>query len=120
MVFLIFNSSLVQHHVGSQQYITLMTLFMKCLPIKQDEIIEWNIGCRHKGSEKSFCLDEYLLFPILRDAEVGLVYYCKSGNFRVTFISQIFNFRIISEFLNSRACTHSIYKGFSKSLLART
>ena len=29
--------------------------------------------------------------------------YCRFGNFRVTFISRIFDFRIIREFLNSRA-----------------
>ena len=29
--------------------------------------------------------------------------YCRFGNFRVTFISRIFHFRIIHNFLNSRA-----------------
>ena len=29
--------------------------------------------------------------------------YCRFGNFRVTFISRIFDFRIIREVLNSRA-----------------
>ena len=46
--------------------------------------------------------------------------YCKFGNFRVTFISRIFDFRIISEFLNSRASTCAVYKAYSNSLLART
>ena len=36
--------------------------------------------------------------------------YCKSGNFRMTFISQIFDFQIISKFLNSQASTHAVYK----------
>ena len=46
--------------------------------------------------------------------------YCKSENFRETFISRIFNFRIISEFLNSRVITSAVYKAYSDSLLART
>ena len=46
--------------------------------------------------------------------------YCKFGNFRVTFISRIFDFRIISEFLNSRAFTCAVYKAYNNSLLART
>ena len=46
--------------------------------------------------------------------------YCKFGNFRVTFISRFFYFRIISEFLNSRVSVHVFYKVYSDSLLART
>ena len=46
--------------------------------------------------------------------------YCKSENFRETFISRIFNFQIISEFLNSRVITSAVYKAYSDSLLART
>ena len=46
--------------------------------------------------------------------------YCKFGNFRVTFISRIFDFRIISEFLNSRASTCAVHKAYNNSLLART
>ena len=44
--------------------------------------------------------------------------YCKFGNFRVTFTSQIFDFRIISEFL--RESTHSVYKAYSISLLLKS
>ena len=36
--------------------------------------------------------------------------FCKFGNFRLTFISRIFYFRIISEFLNSRVRVHVFYK----------
>ena len=43
--------------------------------------------------------------------------YCKFGNFRVTFISRIFYFRIIGEVLNSR--TFTVYKAYYNSLLAR-
>ena len=39
---------------------------------------------------------------------------------RVTFISRIFNFQIIGEFLNSRGSTYVVYKAYSNSLLART
>ena len=46
--------------------------------------------------------------------------YCKVGNFRETSISRNFSFRIISEFLNSRASTRAVYKAYSNSLLART
>ena len=46
--------------------------------------------------------------------------YCKSGNFCVIFISQIFYFRINSEFLNSRVSVRVFYKVYSDSLLART
>ena len=46
--------------------------------------------------------------------------YRKFGNFRVTFISRIFCFRIISEFLNSRASTRTVYKAYSYSSVART
>ena len=46
--------------------------------------------------------------------------YCKFGNFRVTFISRFFYFRIISEFLNSRVSVHVFYKVYSDSLLAKT
>ena len=46
--------------------------------------------------------------------------YCKFGNFRVTFISRIFYFPIISETLNSRSSTRAVYKAYSNSLLART
>ena len=46
--------------------------------------------------------------------------YCKFGNFRVTFISRIFYFRIISEFLNSRVSDHVFYKAYSDPLLAIT
>ena len=46
--------------------------------------------------------------------------YCKSGNFRVTFVSRIFYFRIISEFLNSRVSVHVFFNVYSDSLLART
>ena len=51
--------------------------------------------------------------PVLRK-------YCKFGNFRVTFISRIFYFPIISETLNSRWSTLAVYKAYSNSLLART
>ena len=60
-------------------------------------------------------------------ADIGMIqnplrgfYYCKLGNFRVTFISRIFYFRIFSEFLNSRTSVHVFYKVYSDSLLART
>ena len=46
--------------------------------------------------------------------------YCKFGNFRVTFISRIFYFRIISDFLNSRVSVHVFYKVYCDSLLTRT
>ena len=46
--------------------------------------------------------------------------YCKFGNFLVTFISRIFYFQIISEFLNSRVSVRVFYKVNSDSLLART
>ena len=46
--------------------------------------------------------------------------YCKFGNFHVTFISRIFYFQIISEFLNLRESDHVFYKACSDSLLART
>ena len=36
------------------------------------------------------------------------------------FISRIFYFRIISQFLNSRVSAHVFYKVYSDSLLART
>ena len=49
-----------------------------------------------------------------------LKYYCKFGNFRVTFISRFFDFRIISETLDSRTRTHAVYKAYCYSLLART
>ena len=42
--------------------------------------------------------------------------YCKFGNFRVTFISRIFDFRIISESLNSRTSTCAVYKAYYNSL----
>ena len=38
----------------------------------------------------------------------------------MTFISQVFCVRIISEFLNSRGSTRTVNKTFSYSLLART
>ena len=38
----------------------------------------------------------------------------------MTFISRIFNFRIISEFLNSRVSVNVFFKVNSDSLLART
>ena len=38
----------------------------------------------------------------------------------MTFILQIFYFRIIDEFLNSRVSVHVFYKVYSDSLLART
>ena len=44
----------------------------------------------------------------------------KSGKFRVTFISQIFDFRIISESLNAREYLCSLYKAYCNSLSART
>ena len=46
--------------------------------------------------------------------------YCKFGNFRVTFILRVFDFRIISETLNSRTSTHAVYIANCNSLLART
>ena len=50
----------------------------------------------------------------------GAIYmYCKFGNFRVTFISRIFYFRIIGEVLNSRTDTCTVYKAYYNSLLAR-
>ena len=48
------------------------------------------------------------------------LYYRKFRNFGMTFISQIFYFRIISEFLYSRVSVHVFYKVYSDSLLART
>ena len=51
---------------------------------------------------------------------INFLKYCKFGNFRVTFISRIFYFRIISEFLNSRVSVNVFYKINSDSLLART
>ena len=36
------------------------------------------------------------------------------------FISRIFYFRIVSEFLNSRVSVHVFYEVYSDSLLART
>ena len=41
--------------------------------------------------------------------------YCKFGNFRVTFISRIFDFLIISETLNLRTGTHTVYKAYCNS-----
>ena len=38
----------------------------------------------------------------------------------MTFISRIFDFRIIGEFLNSRTGTCTVYKAYCNSLLART
>ena len=38
----------------------------------------------------------------------------------MTFISRIFDFRIISEFLNSRTSTLAVYKAYCNSLIART
>ena len=46
--------------------------------------------------------------------------YCKSGNFRMVFILQIFYFRNISEFLNSLVSAHAVNKANSNSLLVRT
>ena len=46
--------------------------------------------------------------------------YCKFENFRMIFISRIFDFQIISELLNSRTSTRAIYKAYCNSLLART
>ena len=46
--------------------------------------------------------------------------YCKFGNFRVTFISRIFYFRIISEFLNLCVSDHVFYKAYSDPVLAIT
>ena len=48
------------------------------------------------------------------------VLICKFGNFGVTFILQIFNFRFISEFFTSRADAHIFFKAYSGTLLART
>ena len=42
-----------------------------------------------------------------------IIKYCKFGNFRVTIISRIFYFRIISEFLNLRADTHNVYEAYN-------
>ena len=56
------------------------------------------------------------MFLIIND----IAYYCKFGNFRVTFISRIFYFRIISEFLNSRVSDNVFYKAYSDPLLAIT
>ena len=44
--------------------------------------------------------------------------YCRFGNFRVTFISRIFDFRIISEFLNSRASIESIKIAISNQVFS--
>ena len=46
------------------------------------------------------------------------VYYCRFGNFRVTFISRIFDFRIIREVLNSRAsiCVVGHFRGLTLGL----
>ena len=49
-----------------------------------------------------------------------IIIYCKFGKFHVTFISGIFYFRIISEFLNLRVRVHVFYKVYCDSLLART
>ena len=38
----------------------------------------------------------------------------------MTCILQIFVFRIIDEFLNWQGSTHTVYKAYSNSLLART
>ena len=46
--------------------------------------------------------------------------HCKFGIFSETFISRIFDFQIISEFLNSRASSRVVYKTYSNPLLART
>ena len=46
--------------------------------------------------------------------------YYKFGNFCVTFISRIFDIRIISEFLKSRMGTCTFYKAYCNPLLART
>ena len=48
------------------------------------------------------------------------IYFCKFGKFHESFISQIFNFQIISKFLNSPASTHAVYKAYGSSLLTRT
>ena len=56
---------------------------------------------------------------ILREKCMVSVYYCKFRNFRVTFISRIFDFRIISEFLNLRASISAVYKAYRNSLIAR-
>ena len=48
----------------------------------------------------------------------SLCIYCKFGNFRVTFISQIFYFRIDGEFLNSRVSVLLFYKVYSDSFIS--
>ena len=51
------------------------------------------------------------------------VMYCRFGNFRVIFISRIFHFRIIHEFLNSRVSmqlTKIVIQKKVYSILART
>ena len=44
----------------------------------------------------------------------------KSQSFRMTFISRIFVFHIISDFLNSRASTCAVYKVYSNYLIVRS
>ena len=45
--------------------------------------------------------------------------FCKFGNFRVTFISRIFDSPITSKFLNSQASASAVYQFYNNSL-ART
>ena len=70
------------------------------------------LSMKHVGME---------LYKVYINHDPGMTLtYCKFGNFRVTFISRIFYFQIISEFLNSRVSVHLFYKVYCDSLLART
>ena len=62
----------------------------------------------HLGQRSTPVALEQLFITL--DCKFACSKYCKFGNFRVTFISQIFYFRFISKFLNSQVSVHVFYK----------
>ena len=83
--------------------------------------VVWDIFVFALGNTPGFHLIRAKVCSIFKlKFALNIPYYCKFGNFRVTFISRIFYFPIISETLNSRSSTRAVYKAYSNSLLART
>ena len=66
------------------------------------------------NKESNFCAEQTFLTPFSSvyanylDIMFAMTWYCKFGNFCLTFISQIFNFEIISQSLNLQTNTYTI------------
>ena len=113
-------------HDPSSVHLTVLSPF-ELLPCWWYPALHWNskeqskkVHCKELGTVPLIWGGAPQSVSVNGNLAPWLLWYCKFGNFRVTFILRIFYFCIISQILKSWVSICTVYKALSNSLLART